>query len=190
MLVSNKNSIFQITVLQTKSFQSKSSSGSNGRVRGAKKHEIYAASFGGHLFYDLFLQGWGGGSMAPLASPGSATEKKCVMWSRLFWPFWQVEVQVSWSPPSYWYLSLSLIGRWKSSPVTCYRHNIHLNTRTTTTVTMLSRCRSRDGVLRKPRTICPKIIHYEGHTVASGWFAPFCILASLFFLRHGYPVCV
>ena len=27
---------------------------------GAKKHEIYGAAFGGHLFYDLFLQGWGG----------------------------------------------------------------------------------------------------------------------------------
>ena len=30
-----------------------------------KKHEIYGAAFGGHLFYDLFLQGWGG--MAPSA---------------------------------------------------------------------------------------------------------------------------
>ena len=37
------------------------SSGSSGRVRGgAEKHEIYAAAFGGHLFYDLFLQGRGG----------------------------------------------------------------------------------------------------------------------------------
>ena len=27
----------------------------------AKKHEIYVAAFGGHLFYDLFVQGWGGG---------------------------------------------------------------------------------------------------------------------------------
>ena len=37
------------------------SSGSSGRVRGgAEKHEIYAAAFGGHLFYDLFLQGQGG----------------------------------------------------------------------------------------------------------------------------------
>ena len=33
---------------------------------GAKKHEIYVAAYGGHLFYDLFLQGWGRG-MAPLA---------------------------------------------------------------------------------------------------------------------------
>ena len=40
---------------------------------GAEKHEIYAATFGGHLFYDLFLQGRGG-AMAPLAPPGSATE--------------------------------------------------------------------------------------------------------------------
>ena len=26
---------------------------------GGKKHEIYGAAFGGHLSYDLFLQGWG-----------------------------------------------------------------------------------------------------------------------------------
>ena len=44
------------------------SSGSSGRVRGgAEKHEIYAAAFGGHLFYDLFLQGQGGNG--PLAPP-------------------------------------------------------------------------------------------------------------------------
>ena len=44
------------------------SSGSSGRVRGgAEKHEIYAAAFGGHLFYDLFLQGRGGhGPLGPL----------------------------------------------------------------------------------------------------------------------------
>ena len=37
------------------------SSGSSGRVRGgAEKHEIYAAAFGGHPFYDLFSQGQGG----------------------------------------------------------------------------------------------------------------------------------
>ena len=37
------------------------SSGSSGRVRGgAKKHEIYAAAFGGHLFNDLFSRGQGG----------------------------------------------------------------------------------------------------------------------------------
>ena len=34
---------------------------------GGKKHEIYVAAFGGHLFYDLFVQGWGGGAMAPSA---------------------------------------------------------------------------------------------------------------------------
>ena len=39
---------------------------------GGKKHEIYVAEFGGHLFYDLFVQGWGG--MAHSAPPpGSAT---------------------------------------------------------------------------------------------------------------------
>ena len=41
------------------------SSGSSGRVRGAEKHEIYVATFGGHLFYDLFSQGRGEGAMAP-----------------------------------------------------------------------------------------------------------------------------
>ena len=45
-----------------------------GRGVGAKKHEIYVAAFGGHLFNDLFLQGLGGGGMAPSAPPpGSAT---------------------------------------------------------------------------------------------------------------------
>ena len=39
------------------------SSGSSGWVRGAEKHEIYVAAFGGHLFYDLFSQGQG--AMAP-----------------------------------------------------------------------------------------------------------------------------
>ena len=48
-----------------------SGGGSSGRVRGAEKHEIYAAAFGGHLFYDLFLQGQGG--HGPLGPPGSAT---------------------------------------------------------------------------------------------------------------------
>ena len=33
--------------------------------RGGKKHEIYAAAFSDHLFYDLFLKG--GGGMAPSA---------------------------------------------------------------------------------------------------------------------------
>ena len=36
------------------------SSGSSGRVGGAEKHEIYAAAFGSHLFYELFSQGQGG----------------------------------------------------------------------------------------------------------------------------------
>ena len=35
---------------------------------GAKKHEIYVAAFGSHLFYDLFVQGWGGGH-GPLGTP-------------------------------------------------------------------------------------------------------------------------
>ena len=49
------------------------SSGSSGRVRGGgtEKHEIYAAAFGGHLFYDLFSQGQEG-TMAP-SPPRSAT---------------------------------------------------------------------------------------------------------------------
>ena len=44
------------------------SSGSSRRARGAKKHEIYAAAFGGHLFCDLFF-------MSPSPSPGSATDR-------------------------------------------------------------------------------------------------------------------
>ena len=44
------------------------SSGSGDRVGAGEKHEIYVAVFGGHLFYNLFLQGQGGG-MAPLARP-------------------------------------------------------------------------------------------------------------------------
>ena len=43
------------------------SSGSSGRVRGAEKHEIYAATFGDHPFYDLFSQGQGG--HGPLGPP-------------------------------------------------------------------------------------------------------------------------
>ena len=46
------------------------SSGSSSRVRGAEKHEIYVAAFGGHLFYDLFLQDWGGhGPLGPPLDP-------------------------------------------------------------------------------------------------------------------------
>ena len=41
-------------VLITRSIFSR---GSSGQVVGTKKHEICAAAFGGHLFYDLFLQG-------------------------------------------------------------------------------------------------------------------------------------
>ena len=44
---------------------------------GAKKHEIHVAVFGGHLFYDLFVQG--GGAMAPSAPPGSATVSKVLL---------------------------------------------------------------------------------------------------------------
>ena len=41
------------------------SGGSTGRVRGGgKKHEIYEATFSGHLFYYLFSQGQRG-AMAP-----------------------------------------------------------------------------------------------------------------------------
>ena len=36
-----------------------------GRGEG-KKHEIYVTTFGGHLFYDLFVQGWGGMTLDPL----------------------------------------------------------------------------------------------------------------------------
>ena len=44
------------------------SSGSSGRgLEGGKKHEIYAAEFEGHLFYDLFLQDQG--CMAILVAP-------------------------------------------------------------------------------------------------------------------------
>ena len=51
-----------------------SSSGSSGRVRGGG-HEIYAAAFGGHLFYDLFSQDRGEGAWPPRPPPGSATAK-------------------------------------------------------------------------------------------------------------------
>ena len=54
-------------------FASVGFSGSNGRVRRPRnmKHEIHAAAFGGHFFYDLFLQGRG--PLLPLPPPpGSA----------------------------------------------------------------------------------------------------------------------
>ena len=41
---------------------------------GGKKHEIYVAAFGGHLFYDLFVQGLGGGHRPLGTPPRSATE--------------------------------------------------------------------------------------------------------------------
>ena len=43
-----------------------SSSRFSGRLAGGKKHEIYAAPFGGHLFYDLFLQGLASPAPDPL----------------------------------------------------------------------------------------------------------------------------
>ena len=36
---------------------------------GARKHEIYAAAFGGHLFYDLYLQSRGGLTPLPPLDP-------------------------------------------------------------------------------------------------------------------------
>ena len=36
---------------------------------GAEKHEIYAAAFGGHHFYDLFWQDWEWGRHGPLPDP-------------------------------------------------------------------------------------------------------------------------
>ena len=50
-----------------------------------EKHEIYVAAFGGHLFYDLFVQGWGG--MAPSAPPWIRywTNSSNYMKVSLFW---------------------------------------------------------------------------------------------------------
>ena len=51
-----------------------------GRGRGSKKHEIYVDAFGGHLFYNLFVQGWG--DHGPLGTPpGSATVS--LFWSKI-----------------------------------------------------------------------------------------------------------
>ena len=46
-----------------------SSNGSSDRVGGSRseKHEIYATAFGGHIFYDLSLQGTGGRGHGPWA---------------------------------------------------------------------------------------------------------------------------
>ena len=49
--------------------------------RGAKKHEIYVAAFGGHLFYDLFVQGWGGhGPSVPPPDPLLKTGNLPAQW--------------------------------------------------------------------------------------------------------------
>ena len=61
---------------------------------GGKNHEIYAAAFSGHPFYDLFLQGRG--PWPPCPSPGSATETTMLfphealleMKTILIWPVW------------------------------------------------------------------------------------------------------
>ena len=72
-LFSTQHQIFFSFNCDNKRYQSRASSGSSGRVRGgAEKHEIYVAAFGGHLFYDLFLQGQGGHG-PPWPPPGSAT---------------------------------------------------------------------------------------------------------------------
>ena len=43
---------------------------SSGRMGGGgKKYEIYVAAKGGHLFYDLFVQGSGGGGAWPPRHP-------------------------------------------------------------------------------------------------------------------------
>ena len=52
---------------------------------GAKKHEIYVAAFGGHLFYDLFVQSWEG--HGPLSTPGSATASNPGSLGALFEPW-------------------------------------------------------------------------------------------------------
>ena len=50
------------------------SSGSSGRLKeGRKKHEIYVAAFGSHLFMTYFYRAGGGVGMAPWISPGSIT---------------------------------------------------------------------------------------------------------------------
>ena len=55
------NNLFWINVID--------SSGSSSRVRGAEKHEIYSAAFGGHLFYDLFSPCGGYSPLAPPPDP-------------------------------------------------------------------------------------------------------------------------
>ena len=57
----------------------KSSSRSSSQVKGTKRHEIYVATFSGHLFYDLFYRAMG--VMVPWATRGSTTEKN---WMPIF----------------------------------------------------------------------------------------------------------
>ena len=46
---------------------------------GGEKHEIFAAAFGGHFLYDLFLQGWGHAPPLPPPPHGSATDASRVI---------------------------------------------------------------------------------------------------------------
>ena len=62
-LYKRRNKLLLLLLLLLLLSQNSTSSGSSGRVR--------EAAFGGHLFYDLFSQGWGHG---PFASPGFVTE--------------------------------------------------------------------------------------------------------------------
>ena len=96
------------------------SSGSSGRVRGGgEKHEIYAAAFGGHLFYDLFSQGRGGHS--PLAPPGSATawqksenqSKKLRIWRVLSLKPFPKSLEFVWIPRPFTLLSIWMTLRCK-----------------------------------------------------------------------------
>ena len=57
-------------------------------LRGDEKHEIYVATFGSHLFYDLFLQSRAGehGPLGPLPDPLLSTIKKTpITMSQVFW---------------------------------------------------------------------------------------------------------
>ena len=66
---------------------SRISSGSSGRV-GGEKHEIYAAAFDSHLFYDLFLQGRGGARPCPSPTPDPPPRTKTA------------SVTSEWGPPT------------------------------------------------------------------------------------------
>ena len=57
--------------------------------RGGKKREIYVAAFGGHLFYDLFVQGWGAWPprhppLDPLLTPSSSSSSNLSFYSLPF----------------------------------------------------------------------------------------------------------